>query len=106
MARVGSEMLGERALPRLTWGAVIAGVLLALASHIVLGLLGAALGFAAQPADSNAVGAGAAIWALLTPFVATLVGAWVACRMAAAPRLFKLISVRAVAGELGNSRIR
>lgn len=82
MAPVGSEALGERALPRLSWGSVIAGVLLALAAHVVLGLLGAALGFAAQPADSNVVGAGAAIWGLLTPFVATLLGAWLACRMA------------------------
>lgn len=69
---------------RLSWSAVIAGALLAIAVHIVLGLVGAALGFAAAPADSKGLGAGAAAWALLTPFVASLVGAWVACRMAAA----------------------
>jgi hypothetical protein len=61
---------------------VIAGVLLALAAHIVLGLIGGAIGVAAGPADSRALGAGAAIWGLLTPFVATLLGAWLACRMA------------------------
>ncbi|HEX9240821.1 MAG TPA: hypothetical protein VF875_00125 [Anaeromyxobacter sp.] len=70
--------------PRLHWGAVIAGVLLALAAHVVLGLIGAALGFAAGPSDSRTVGAAAAIWALVTPFVATLLGAWLACRMAEA----------------------
>jgi hypothetical protein len=82
MASVGTDTLGHRALPRLSWGPVIAGVLLALAAHIVLGLIGAALGFAAAPADSKGVGAAAAIWALLTPFLATLAGAWLATRMA------------------------
>ncbi len=74
---------GGRVLPRLHWGAVIAGALVALAAHVVLGLVGAAIGFAAEPADSGALGAGAAIWALLTPFVATAIGAWIAVRMAA-----------------------
>ena len=79
-----TEAAGGRTFPRLHWGAVAAGVLLALAAHVVLGLIGATLGFAAAPADSTALGAAAAIWALLTPFVATLLGAWLACRMAAA----------------------
>jgi hypothetical protein len=69
---------------RLSWTAVIAGALLAIAAHVVLGLIGAALGLAAAPADSKGLGAGAGIWALLTPFVATAVGAWFACRLAAA----------------------
>lgn len=81
MATVGSEAAGARMLPRLSWSAVIAGALLALASHVVLGLVGAAMGLAAAPADSEGLGAGAAIWALLTPFVATLLGAWLAVRM-------------------------
>jgi hypothetical protein len=68
--------------PRLHWSAIFAGVALAIASHIVLGLVGAALGLAAEPADSEGVGAAAAIWALITPFVATLLGAWLAARMA------------------------
>lgn len=81
MASIGTEA-GGRALPRIHWGAIAAGVLVALAAHIVLGLIGAALGFAAAPADSEALGAGAAIWALITPLVASLLGAWIACRVA------------------------
>lgn len=81
MASVATEAAGGRFLPRLHWSAVIAGVFLALAAHVVLGLIGAALGFAAQPADSRALGVGAAIWALITPFVATLLGAWLAIRL-------------------------
>src|SRR5512142_462653 len=80
--RLEAEGMGVRTLPRLSWGPVIAGVLLALAAHVVLGLVGAAIGFAAGPADSRAGGAGAAIWALITPFVATALGAWLAVRMA------------------------
>jgi hypothetical protein len=81
---VESQAAGARPFPRLHWGAVIAGVFLAIAGHIVLGLVGAALGFAAEPTDSAGMGAAAAIWALVTPFVATLLGAWLACRMAGA----------------------
>jgi hypothetical protein len=64
------------------WGPVIAGVLCALAAHIVLGLFGAAFGFAASPADSKGLGVMAGIWALLTPLVASFIGAMVAVRVA------------------------
>jgi hypothetical protein len=81
---IESQAAGARTFPRPSWSAVIAGVFLAIAAHIVLGLVGAAIGFAAEPADSRGVGAAAAVWALVTPFVATLLGAWLASRMAAA----------------------
>ncbi|HET9597605.1 MAG TPA: hypothetical protein VFP65_18595 [Anaeromyxobacteraceae bacterium] len=64
------------------WGPVIAGVLCALAVHVVLGLFGAAFGFAASPTDSKGLGVLAAIWALLTPLAASFVGAMVAVRVA------------------------
>jgi hypothetical protein len=79
---VESQVAAGRWFPRLRWSAVIAGVFVAIAAHIVMGLIGATLGLVAEPADSRAVGAAAAIWALLTPFVATVLGAWLACRMA------------------------
>jgi hypothetical protein len=82
MASIAEGRTGGWSSWRLSWGAVLAGVLLALAAHIVLGLVGAAIGFAAAPADSKGLGASAGIWALLTPFVATLLGAWLACRLA------------------------
>lgn len=81
MATANTEAAGNGFPGRIHWSAVIAGVFFALGAHIVMGLIGAALGFAAEPADSKALGAGAAAWALLTPFVATLVGAWLAIRM-------------------------
>jgi hypothetical protein len=79
-----TEATASHTFPRLHWGAVIGGVLLAVAVQVVLGLVGAALGFAAAPAGSRAMGVAAAIWEIVTPFVATLLGAWLACRMAAA----------------------
>jgi hypothetical protein len=69
------------ALPRPRWEPIVAGVLCALALHILLGLFGTALGFAAEAADSRALGALAAIWAVITPLAATFVGAMVAVRM-------------------------
>jgi hypothetical protein len=70
------------AWPRVQWGPVIAGVLCALAVHVVLGLFGAAFGIAASPADSKGLGVMAAIWALFTPLVASFIGAMVAVRVA------------------------
>ncbi len=84
MATVGTEAAagsGFGSWVRVHWGAVIAGALFALGVHIVLGLIGAALGLAAAPANSKGLGVGAAIWALVTPFVATLCGAWLAIRL-------------------------
>jgi hypothetical protein len=79
---MAAEALTRGAFPRIQWGPVIAGAFCALAAHIVLGLFGAAFGFAAAPADSKGLGIGAGIWGLLTPFVASLIGAWVAVRVA------------------------
>ncbi|HEY6099694.1 MAG TPA: hypothetical protein VIW03_09705 [Anaeromyxobacter sp.] len=83
MASVVEETSGRPSW-RPSWTAVIAGALLAIALHVMMGLVGAAIGLAAAPADSKALGAGAAVWALLTPFVASLLGAWLACRIAGA----------------------
>lgn len=74
---------GRGALPRIRWGAIAAGVLCALAIHIVLGLLGMGLGFAADPADSKGLGVLATLWGLLVPIAASFAGAYVATRIAA-----------------------
>jgi hypothetical protein len=71
------------ALPPVRWSAVGAGVAFALAAHVCLGLFGAALGFASEAGDSRALGILAGLWALLSAFVASFLGAAVAARMAA-----------------------
>lgn len=78
-----TEAMRTRAFPRLAWAPIVAGVFLAVAAHVLLGLIGAALGLAAEPAGSKALGVLAGLWGLLTALVATLLGAWLACRLAA-----------------------
>jgi hypothetical protein len=72
----------EGRLPRVEWGPVIAGVLCAVAAQIVLGLFGVAFGFASRPAASSGLGVLAGVWEMVTPIVASFVGAYVAVRIA------------------------
>ena len=77
---MATETLTHGALPRLQWSPVITGVLCALAAQIVLGLFGVAFGFAAASAG-RALGVLADVWGLVTPLVASCIGAHVAVRM-------------------------
>ena len=65
---------------RVSWGAVMAGAVVALAIYLVMTLLGAAIGLSV--ADANArnpnLGTGAGIWAVVTTVVALFAGGWVA----------------------------
>lgn len=79
---MATETLTQGALPRVQWGPVITGVLCALAAQIVLGLFGAAFGFAAAPGGKE-LGVLAVIWSLVTPIVASFIGAYVAVRVSA-----------------------
>ncbi len=78
------ENVIEGGLPRVDWTAVIAGVLAALAVHIVLGLFGLGFGFASATANSDGSGVITVIWSLLVAFVASLIGASIAVRIASA----------------------
>src|SRR5262249_31006945 len=66
------------------WSAIAAGVVLSLALHVSLGLFGAALGFAAEAANSRGLGVLAAAWALASALTASCAGALFATRLAAA----------------------
>lgn len=72
-----------RGFPHLAWAPIVAGVFLAVAVHVVMGLIGTSLGLASEPSDSSSLAVLAGFWALLTPLVATWLGAWLACRLAA-----------------------
>ena len=78
-------------MSRLSWGAVIAGTVIAVMVHLTLSLLGIAIGLAVLgPATDGApiteVGIGAMIWWVLSMLVALFAGAWVAGRLAGIPR--------------------
>lgn len=68
---------------RISWGAILAGVAVAMVTGLILNLLGLSLGaMAIEPGQgdygSEALGWGAAIWAILAAIISLLVGGWVA----------------------------
>ena len=82
----GFPYLGNRS--RISWGAVVAGAIVAAATSLLLSLLGAAFGAgsvgdlqAAARGEANAAGAGMAIWAIIDLFLSMLFGGYVASRL-------------------------
>jgi hypothetical protein len=78
---------------RVSWGAVIAGTLIALMTQLTLTLLGLAIGAgtvspATQQNPFEGVGLFTAIWWGLTTLIALFAGGWVAGRLAGIPRGF------------------
>lgn len=63
---------------RVSWGAILAGAVMALAVCFILSLLGAAIGLSATTDFmGEGVGTGAAVWAVLTTIVALFLGGWI-----------------------------
>ncbi|MCI0365619.1 MAG: TIGR04086 family membrane protein [Phycisphaerales bacterium] len=77
---------------RASWGAIIAGLVCAMAIQTLLYLLGAAIGLSViSPARANTntlqgLGVGAGIWMILSAIIGLFVGGWVAGRLAGIPR--------------------
>lgn len=67
---------------RLSWGAVLAGIIVALAAHIVLNLFGLGVGIAGAPIGTSVewFGAGFATWWAIAGIIAAGIGGWVAGR--------------------------
>jgi hypothetical protein len=89
---VGGAAPLTASLRRVSWGAIIAGVVIALAIQVLLAMLGAGVGLAtiepAQQGDNpsaTSMGIGAAIWWALSGIVAAFAGGWVAARLAGVP---------------------
>jgi hypothetical protein len=77
---------------RVSWGAIFAGVAIALTIQIVLGLLGVALGASSfdplkEQNPGKGIGIGAAIWLVVSSLIAMFIGAWFAGRLSGGPRL-------------------
>lgn len=80
--------VGQNRLPvrnRVQWGPIIAGVVTAAVTMIVLSILGLALGASVlgRNADGGEIGGWAAIWGIISAIVAFFLGGWVAARSAA-----------------------
>lgn len=76
---------------RMSWGAVAAGVITALAVHLLMSLLGVAIGASSidpllgESPDAATLGIGAGIWWVASALVAVFAGGWVAGRLAGVP---------------------
>ncbi len=80
-------LVTQNGLPRVSWGAVVAGVILSLIVYLVLSILGAAVGASllsplSQPNPMRAFGFGSGVWMIVTTVVAVVVGSYFAGRCA------------------------
>lgn len=77
--------------PRVSWGAVIAGVVIAIVCQMVLSLLGAGIGLSIvdplrySSPDASSFGIGAGIWWAVSSVVSLYAGGWVAAHLAGSP---------------------
>src|SRR3954452_14882398 len=68
---------------RVSWGAIAAGAMIALTIYVVLALLGVALGIEVAVRGPNEyLGAGTAIYSILTLLLAMFFGGWATSRLA------------------------
>lgn len=79
-------------LPRLSWGAVLAGAVVAIAVGVMLNVLGLAIGVStidpATPGETpsaGALGTASGIWLLVTNLLGLGFGGWVAARLSGTP---------------------
>lgn len=85
---VGENVLAVR--NRVQWGPIIAGVLAAIVTFLLLTILGFALGASVlDPANTaGEIGTWAAIWGAISAIVAFFIGGWIAARTAAVDGAF------------------
>jgi hypothetical protein len=71
---------------RVRWGPIISGLVVAIATQLILSALGAAIGASflagsgAPRTNAPGVGTGVGIWSIISLFIALFVGSWVAAR--------------------------
>ena len=74
------------AMSRVSWGAIWAGIFVAMFFQLLLGLLGLAIGLTVvdidQRVNTTGIGIGAGIWMLITTLVAVFLGTFTAGRLA------------------------
>ncbi|PSF36665.1 hypothetical protein C7H19_13390 [Aphanothece hegewaldii CCALA 016] len=71
---------------RVRWGPIIAGLVIALSSQLILSSLGAAIGLSsiansgAPRSDAGGVGSAVGIWAIISLFISLFIGGWITAR--------------------------
>ena len=74
-------------LPRLSWGSIIAGVILSSIVYLIMSVLGAAIGASllsplSQPNPLHGFGFGSGVWVIVTTVLAVFIGSYFAGRCA------------------------
>jgi hypothetical protein len=65
---------------RISWSAILAGAIVALATMLILGLLGSAIGLTVrEDVEGDTLSAGAALWGLISTIVAMFLAGWITC---------------------------
>jgi hypothetical protein len=83
---VGDADYADRNRDRIHWGAIFAGLVVAIATQLLLSALGAALGFTsiansgAPRSNADEVGTAVGIWSIISLFISLFVGGWVTAR--------------------------
>lgn len=75
---------------RVSWGAILAGAIVMLVTHLLLSLLGLAIGVStidptAESPDASTLSIGAGVWWVVASLVSVFAGSWVAGRLSGAP---------------------
>ena len=85
------DAAAHRPWKRISWGAVIAGMVIAIGVQMVLSLLGAGIGLSTldplrySSPDASTFGIGAGIWWAVSSIISLFVGGWVAAHLAGSP---------------------
>ena len=85
------EILTQSPLRRVSWGAVIAGMVIAITVQMVLSLLGAGIGLSTidplrySSPDASSFGIGAGVWWAVSSIISLFAGGWVAGHLAGSP---------------------
>jgi hypothetical protein len=85
------DRYGPPVVRRISWGAIVAGVVVVLVVQMVLMLLGLAIGTAtidpaaADTPEASTLGIGGGVWWLASTAIAVFAGGWVAGRLAGVP---------------------
>ena len=91
-----NDYIGERTVPvvasnyhdQVRWGPIIAGLVIAMSTQLVLSALGVAIGAStigdsgAPRTEAGSVGVGVGIWSIISLLLSLLVGGWTAARTA------------------------
>jgi len=101
-----SSVVGENSLVarnRIQWGPIVGGIVAALATFLLLSLLGIALGASVLgPRDeAGDIGTWAAIWGAFSIIASFLIGGWIAARTAALDGSFAGLMQGLVTGAAG-----